>query len=90
MPITFINGRNIQDLSVTTNDEFNIIRITPYGGDTLITSYSWLTFIKNWCGYAPVVIESEAFEELPEVKSMTSYPDDGSIKVISDTVVIKF
>ncbi|MCI8565607.1 MAG: hypothetical protein HFI39_04680 [Lachnospiraceae bacterium] len=29
-------------------------------------------------------------EELPEVEEMPFYPDDGSIKIIEDIIVVKF
>ncbi|MDE5737474.1 MAG: hypothetical protein K2H93_03820 [Oscillospiraceae bacterium] len=34
--------------------------------------------------------KEEDFVDLPEVINMPYYPDDGSIKIINNTVVIKF
>ena len=44
----------------------------------------------QWTGYSPVIANPDDFVELDEVKLMPHYPDDGSIKVINDTVVVKF
>ena len=35
-------------------------------------------------------ISLDEFKDLPEVKMMSSYPDNGYIKVIDETVVVKF
>ncbi len=45
-------------------------------------------------GFSPDVIwddsELDAIREKDEVVNMPAYPDDGSIKVIDDIVVVKF
>ena len=61
----------------------------PYGW-SIVNSYNWTLFVKVWTGYDPVIIEEDEFKDLPEVKMMSSYPDNGSIKVIDETVVVKF
>lgn len=44
----------------------------------------------NWNGFNPVTIDQTEFENSPIVKNMPCYPDDGSIKVINNVVVVKF
>ncbi len=48
----------------------------------------------NILGFSPIVRNSDEDEAYfcahPEVKAMPVYPDSGSIKVIDDTIVIKF
>ncbi len=46
--------------------------------------------MKNWCGYDPVTLDETEFLERDEIKQMPCYPDYGSIRVIDETVVIKF
>ena len=48
----------------------------------------------NVLGFDPVVRNSDEdetyFNNHPEVKAMPVYPEAGSVKVIDDTIVIKF
>lgn len=46
-------------------------------------------YIDNWLGFSATCVDAEPFEVLKEVKNMPSYPDDGSIKIIEGTVVVK-
>lgn len=41
------------------------------------------------CGFWPDTISSEEIKNTDEIVQMSVYPDDGSIKVIDDTVVVK-
>ncbi len=91
-PVAFVNAKHISDTSVKPGDDGALSDITynTYRFDVIgyINSYSWLKFMQQWTGYAPTVVEG--FDELEEVKKMPSYPDDGSIQIIDDTVVVKF
>lgn len=49
----------------------------------LITKY--LGFVPDIAGYE----ETKEWMEREEVKDMAAYPDDGSIKVIEDTIIVK-
>ena len=69
---------------------------TPFwfGGNkkTLMNEYSRNSFIKQILGYEINWAESEQIKELEdmeEVISMPTYPNDGSVKIIDDTIVIK-
>ena len=45
----------------------------------------------RWCGFLPQEVkETESLEQRPEVQAMPRYPDDGSILLLEDAVVIKF
>ena len=65
--------------------------INPYGFP-FVNSYSESSraFMKNWCGYTPVFADAKKFENNGIVQSMPRYPNDGSIKVIDNVIVIKF
>ncbi len=65
-----------------------------YGGNKkmLLNEYSRDQFIPQFLGYHVSWADDEQVQELKEnqiVKEMPTYPNDGSIKVIGDTVVIK-
>ena len=54
----------------------------------IINGFAARSFIENWTGFAPEI--NYAFASHPEVKEMPCYPDQGSIKVIDDVLVVKF
>ena len=89
LPVVFLNEGKINDLNVVNIDFPNIIVAGQYY-QHLINSYSWMDFMKNWCAYSPQSGNASDFINLPEVTDMPHYPDYGSIKVINDTVVVKF
>lgn len=86
-PITFVGG-SFCDASVHAMPEFRC-EMPPLGGMMYPYVYSMSNMMRFWCGYTPAIVESKPFENLPEVKAMSIYPNDGSIKVINNTVVIK-
>ncbi len=88
-PVTFVNSENMHDLSFHERDDINCITYIPDSWN-IVSGTSWIEFAKVWTGYNPVVLEENKFKDLPEVKNMPYYPDDGSIKVIDKTVVVKF
>lgn len=68
-----------------------------YGGNTtgveLINSYSRTEWIRVYFGYyLPLVSEEEktALKATEEYRQMPEWPNDGSIRVIDDIVVVKF
>lgn len=88
-PVTIINNHKIKDKSFNNLYELNFITTTGYHSN-IINNYAWQKFVRNWIGYSPKYINSKEFENIYEVKNMPHYPDYGSIKVINDTIVIKF
>lgn len=88
-PIVFLNEGEIKDLNVVNIDFPDIVVAGQYS-QHLINSYSWLDFMKNWCAYSPQLGNASDFINLPEVRDMPHYPDYGSIRVIKETVVVKF
>lgn len=58
----------------------------------MLKRYSWGEWIRNYYGYSfPTASEDEiaALNDSEEVRNMPCWPNEGSIKVIDDTVVIK-
>lgn len=92
IPIAYING-NKKHISHSDLDEYNILEdLTPFY-ILPVNSYSWTTYVSRWCGFSPKMANKATIYELslkPEVQNMPSYPDDGSIKIINDTLVVKF
>lgn len=60
--------------------------------DTNINYFNNVYLWKSYLGFTPEIIEfrdSGYLSEMDEVKSMPCYPEDGSIAIVGDTVVIK-
>ena len=89
-PVVYLNEFGKNDSSVRDMPTLEPA-IPPYWGTRwAISSYAWKEFMSYWCAYAPVPADKRVFEKLPEVQAMPHYPDDGSIKVVNNTVVVKF
>ena len=71
---------------------FDAINILPYDDNVygLLNSYIWTVYMNNWVGFNPPIIHESVVEGNKEVKKMPSYPDDGSIQIINDMIVVKF
>lgn len=71
--------------------QFQDVNVDPYWMvDKRINNYAWRYFMNNWCGYYPEVISEDEFADDPMVQDMPRYPDQGSIVILNDTVVIRF
>lgn len=92
--IAFVNERSISDTSLQSGDNgiMQNIGYVPYNLNVngYVNNYTWISFMRQWTGYTPTVVDASPFSEMDEVKEMPSYPDDGSIVIINDTVVVKF
>ena len=81
------------DTTVPEIDELNYIHVSPYFGfrQLLNTTEPWREFMKIWCEFQAWEVDNPGyFRSLPEVQAMPKYPDVGSIRVIEDTLVVKF
>ena len=88
--VVFINPWNIEDKSLKPIPYLANFDIAPYWNvDEYVNDFRWLRYMYYWCGYKPELADSKEFENLQEVKMMPSYPDDGSIKIINNTIVVK-
>ena len=93
MPVALIGTPSVtvtKTRGAMIDDTFNI------GGkaSTNIGAYSYWNIMTKVIGYDPPVRNSDEDEAYflnhPEVKEMPVYPDAGSIRVIDDTIVIRF
>lgn len=90
-PVVYINDALQEDNALHSPDELNDILLAPYRDVTkYVNTSSWEIFMKLWCGFEPRKANPKTFSDLPEVQEMPSYPDSGSIRVIHETVVVKF
>ena len=93
MPVALIGTPSENE---TYNKRANINEVFNIGGkaSTNIGAYSYWNIMTNVLGFDPVVRNSDEdetyFNNHPEVKAMPVYPEAGSVKVIDDTIVIKF
>lgn len=93
MPVAFIvSGKN--DSTVMEYQEFHEIdSMIPYSADYMYPAagkYGLVNFLKNTCGFAPVVADEAEYIQLPTVQKMPFYPDYGSVRIIDGVVVVKF
>ena len=93
MPITMI-GKPVVDSTYTRQDMIGETFDLAGKGSTNINAYSSWNIMTRVLGYDPVNRNSDEEEEyfrgLDEVVNMPCYPSSGSIKIIDDTIVIKF
>lgn len=90
LPIAFI-GSKISDEHLSNQWKGSVFQ---FGGvkATLINEYSRDQFMRSYLGYQYTSAPEETIEELEqreEVQSMPCYPDDGSIAIIDDIIVVK-
>lgn len=89
-PVVFIEPRNKQEIDIIDSRLGKDIKLIPYQRKSIINDYQWINFTRIWCGFFPIMESGDSYEELDEVKNMPIYPDDGSIKMIDDVIVVKF
>ena len=92
LPVAFLNGEDKQDLTLYNIDELNFISEPPYADDITeyLNSYSWKAFMERWCGFSPVYADPAEWEDREEIRNMPHYPDDGSVRIIDETVIVNF
>ena len=92
-PVVFINEvekrSHADTITIRQNSDFPVTN--PYGYP-FVNSYaeSSRAFIKHWCGFTPEFADAKKFENNSIVQSMPRYPNDGSIRIIDNTIVVKF
>lgn len=92
MPIAFIGEGNIYDLSLGGTPFDDDVSLTgyAYNMESLINDYAWKRYMRIHIGYAPKEVQDiDEIQKRSEVQNMPEYPDDGSIQVINDDVVVK-
>ena len=92
LPVAFLNGEHISDRTLYNIDELDFIKLDSYGDtiESYINSYAWTSFMERWCGYGPLYHDGKEIRSLPEVQEMPHYPDDGSIRILQDVIIVNF
>lgn len=91
MKLAVVNHRENADPTLVEIEELSGFTIEPIRDiRSMVDAYSFREFVNMWCGFDMEVVDGAAFAALPEVEAMPHYPDDGSMCIIDDTVVIKF
>ena len=72
-------------------EEFTTFAVEPILQHTAeLTAHSFREFLSQWCGFDAEIVDEKEYRGIPEIEEMPHYPDAGSIRIIGDTVVIKF
>lgn len=87
LPVVYISNEELSDETVKPIDGFSPITMGPR---LMPRSDIRTEYMHYWCGFSPELADPADFENLPQVQQMPRYPDDGSIQIINDTVVVKF
>ena len=92
LPVAFVNRENMSDLNLYNLEELDFLTLGTYDDNIqgYLNNWAWEKFLARWCGFEPRTVDPAPVAEWPEVTAMPSYPDDGSIQVIRDVVVVKF
>lgn len=89
MPIVFIGDNSDTALDKTfIRSEYNT-GVFPEDLKTLLHDYRWKEYMMRWCGFAPSIRSEMDYKDLPEVQQMNTYPQNGSIRIVDDVVLIK-
>ena len=91
LPIVYIGEYEAEDSSLINIPQLEKYHIVPYSGgiEEYINNFAWRLYTFYMCGFWPDTISPEEIKKTDEITKMTVYPDDGSIKVIDNTVVVK-
>lgn len=88
-PIAFVNSEKKENLSDHVFVQYDPLVTNPFGYE-IVNGYNWNRFVTYWCGFEPTYADGKSYENHPEVREMPAYPDDGSICIIDNVIVVKF
>jgi len=92
-PVLWVGAGRIEDGSVNNDQQWKAFAI-GYSQDTMgqmINNYAWRGFLEHHIGYKPneITLDDISSEVKNQINGMPCYPDDGSIQVIDEVVVVK-
>lgn len=91
LPLAVI-GRYIDDNANRSGSLIGAEFDLPGKNETNVNTYSRWQILIKYLGYNPQFLwanETAEFEKLLEVQEMPCYPEDGSIKIVDDVIVLK-
>lgn len=87
MKIALVGHDKIEDESLYRNQVMEVFEMS--GRDTVMAqAYSIEYFLKYYCGFDTELVNVDAEDE--EIAQMPVYPQEGSIEIIDNIVVVKF
>lgn len=92
LPVAFV-GDTIEDATNTQGSLMGPVFGINGKAESNVNSFSRSHIIIEYLGFAPTICgyeETKVLRESEEVKNMPSYPDDGSIQIIDNIIVVKF
>lgn len=97
MEIVFVGIEKISDgtiAEVASNEQMDGVRLEKYYNslDNTIRYSGNLDFIREHCGYGNELVSMDdgTYADMAEVKAMPTYPNDGGIAIIDNTLIVKF
>ena len=92
LPVAFVHREKMEDRNLYILEELEFLKLATYDADlqAYLNDWAWEAFLARWCGFSPKTVKPETVEDWPEVQTMPRYPDDGSVRVIRDVVVVNF
>ena len=90
LPVAFVNPLEKQIPNMTMDEELAEIKMMPYQDNTIINNYVWDMFMAEWCGYEPTIYDGDYVTKWIDVSDMPHYPEEGSIEIRQDIIIVKF
>lgn len=93
LPVAFVAPREKNNEQLSLWYFTSVTNVRPYQFSSIINDYKWISFMRMWCGYDPETVSQEVLDQISstdQVQEMPCYPDDGSIQIVDDVIVVKF
>ncbi len=90
MELCILNAWYTKDPTIYHMEEMDFIHLNTYEGDS--EDFMHMTreyFLQNWLGFRIRWYDGTELYSLPEVKEMPAYPEEGSIRIIEDVIVVR-
>ncbi len=88
-PVLYWQDRSKNDEDFNGEKLFDPIYLPPYHRNSIINDYAWEETMALWCGFSPVKAEPGDVS-VEVIEAMPVYPDDGSVQMVDNTLVVKF
>ena len=90
-PVVFVRNGWYSNNNLFLPEELEHITQIPYLDlNSYLNDYAFKSFIKYWCGYSPEYKSDKEYRNNPDILSMPFYPNEGSIRIIDECVIVHF
>ena len=89
-PVLYIGDSSKNDEDFSGDKLFDPIYLPPYHRNSIINDYAWEETMELWCGFSPVKADPGTVLSTDTIDEMPTYPDEGSVKMVDNTIVVKF